>query len=52
MSKVDIAVTIAPEDATISDLFKDLEFYQDSIDIIELRIDQWTDVTAVSYTHL
>lgn len=47
MSKVDIAVTIAPEDATISDLFKDLEFYQDSIDIIELRIDQWTDVTGV-----
>lgn len=47
MSKVDIAVTIAPEDATINDLFKDLEFYQDSIDIIELRIDQWTDVTGV-----
>lgn len=47
MSKVDIAVTIAPEDATISDLFKDLEFYQDSIDIIELRIDQWTDVIGV-----
>lgn len=47
MSKVDIAVTIAPEDATISDLFKDLEFYQDRIDIIELRIDQWTDVTGV-----
>lgn len=47
MSKVDIAVTIAPEDAKISDLFKDLEFYQDSIDIIELRIDQWTDVTGV-----
>ncbi|MGD3154206.1 type I 3-dehydroquinate dehydratase [Staphylococcus warneri] len=47
MSKVDISVTIAPEDATISDLFKDLEFYQDSIDIIELRIDQWTDVTGV-----
>lgn len=47
MSKVDIAVTIAPEDATISDLFKDIEFYQDSIDIIELRIDQWTDVTGV-----
>ena len=47
MQKVDIAVTIAPEEATITDLFKDLEFYQDSIDIIELRIDQWTDITGV-----
>ncbi|MEJ7493443.1 type I 3-dehydroquinate dehydratase, partial [Staphylococcus lugdunensis] len=47
MRKVDIAVTIAPEEATINDLFKDLEFYQDSIDIIELRIDQWTDITGV-----
>ena len=48
MQKVDIAVTIAPKEATITDLFKDLEFFQDSIDIIELRIDQWADITGVN----
>ncbi|MEX2948147.1 type I 3-dehydroquinate dehydratase [Staphylococcus warneri] len=47
MRIVDIAVTIAPEESTISNLFKDLEFYQDSIDIIELRIDQWANVSEL-----
>ncbi|MFI6125877.1 type I 3-dehydroquinate dehydratase [Staphylococcus pasteuri] len=41
MSNVNIAVTIAPENTIADDLFKDIEFYQDSIDIIELRVDQW-----------
>ena len=48
MQKVDIAVTIAPKEATITDLFKDLEFFQDSIDIIELRIDQWTNLNEIA----
>ena len=41
MSHVDIAATIAPEVEISQILLDDLNRYKDSIDIIELRIDQW-----------
>ena len=40
MSKVDVAVTIAPKEEITDQLKKDLIREQKSIDIIELRIDQ------------
>ncbi|PTI53576.1 type I 3-dehydroquinate dehydratase [Staphylococcus xylosus] len=42
MAKVDIAVTIAPENELEQVTIEDLEQYQTSIDIIERRIDQWS----------
>ena len=42
MAKVDIAVTIAPEHELLQTTIEDLKQYQSSIDIIELRIDQWS----------
>ncbi|ANQ63704.1 type I 3-dehydroquinate dehydratase [Staphylococcus equorum] len=43
MTEVDIAVTIAPENELSQSTIKDLIKFQDSIEIIELRIDQWVD---------
>ncbi|MDW5472240.1 type I 3-dehydroquinate dehydratase [Staphylococcus equorum] len=43
MTEVDIAVTIAPENELSPSTIKDLIKFQDSIEIIELRIDQWVD---------
>ena len=41
MTHVDIAATIAPEDKLSKTLLKDIKVNEESIDIIELRIDQW-----------
>ncbi|WP_039068716.1 type I 3-dehydroquinate dehydratase [Staphylococcus shinii] len=49
MAKVDIAVTIAPEHELLQTTIEDLKQYQSSIDIIELRIDQWS---VFDETHL
>lgn len=43
MTEVDIVVTIAPENELSQSTIKDLIKFQDSIEIIELRIDQWVD---------
>ncbi|MDG0843098.1 type I 3-dehydroquinate dehydratase [Staphylococcus equorum] len=50
MTEVDIAVTIAPEKELSQSTIDDLIKFQDSIEIIECRIDQWVDfdVTHVS----
>jgi len=40
MTKVDIAVTIAPTEGLSQSTIDDLVQYQDAIQIIELRIDQ------------
>lgn len=39
MTHVDIAATIAPEDKLSKTLLKDIKVNEESIDIIELRID-------------
>ncbi|MEJ7343723.1 3-dehydroquinate dehydratase, partial [Staphylococcus epidermidis] len=41
MTHVDIAATIAPEDKLSKTLLKDIKVNEESIDIIELHIDQW-----------
>lgn len=41
MTKVDIAVTIAPENKITEETLQQLKLYSDSFEIIELRIDQW-----------
>ncbi|PTF22584.1 3-dehydroquinate dehydratase, partial [Staphylococcus cohnii] len=41
MSEVKIAVTIEPESEISQTFLNDLIKYQTSIDIIELRVDQW-----------
>src|SRR5699024_887262 len=41
MSEVKIAVTIAPENEISQTFLNELVKYQTSIDIIELRVDQW-----------
>ena len=48
MAKVDIAVTIAPKRELAQHTIEDLKQYQDAIDIIELRIDQWSDFDEAS----
>ncbi|MGO3497812.1 MAG: type I 3-dehydroquinate dehydratase [Staphylococcus equorum] len=50
MTEVNIAVTIAPKNELSQSTIKDLIKFQDSIEIIELRIDQWVgfDVKHVS----
>ncbi|SCT23983.1 type I 3-dehydroquinate dehydratase [Staphylococcus caeli] len=50
MSNVNIAVTIAPENELSQSTMTALVQYQDAIDIIELRIDQWDkcDVSHVA----
>lgn len=49
MTKVDIAVTIAPTEGLSQSTIDDLVQYQDAIQIIELRIDQWRNFDK---THL
>ena len=41
MTHVDIAATIAPEEKLSKTLFNDIKINEKSIDIVELRIDQW-----------
>ena len=41
MTHVDIAATIAPEDKLSKTLLNDIKINEKSIDIVELRIDQW-----------
>ena len=43
MTHVDVAATIAPENQISQTLLNDIYQYRDSIDIVELRIDQWFD---------
>lgn len=43
MTEVNIAITIAPKNELSQSTIKDLIKFQDSIEIIELRIDQWVD---------
>src|SRR5699024_7292125 len=50
MTEVDIAVTIAPKKKLSQSIKDDLIKFQDSIEIIELRIDQWSkfDLSHIS----
>ena len=41
MTHVDIAATIAPEEKLSKTLLNDIKINEKSIDIVELRIDQW-----------
>ncbi|PHK48814.1 type I 3-dehydroquinate dehydratase [Staphylococcus edaphicus] len=43
MTEVKVAVTIAPEQGLSQSIVNDLIQYQNAIDIIELRVDQWAD---------
>ena len=43
MTHVDVAATIAPENQISQTLLNDIYRYRESIDIVELRIDQWID---------
>jgi 3-dehydroquinate dehydratase-1 len=44
VTHVDIAVTIAPENKLDEETLTNLKQYNEDIDIIELRIDQWNDI--------
>ena len=48
MTEVKVAVTIAPEQELSQSTIDDLIQFQDSIDIIELRIDQWTNLNEIA----
>ena len=44
MTHVDIAVTIAPENKLDEETLINLKKYDEDVDIVELRIDQWNDI--------
>lgn len=45
MTQVDVAVTIAPDETISQSCLEDIQQNRDSIDIVELRIDQWSPIT-------
>ena len=52
MTHVDIAATIAPEDKLSKTLLKDIKVNEESIDIIELRIDQWPAIKNIPFENI